>query len=66
MKNELHDGMAEISFDEIYKRRTMLENLVNYLQNKLREETSRRRQYEQQNNAIKEASPEEACMITSK
>lgn len=49
----------ETSCDELYKRRMMLEKLVDRLQHKLREETSRRRQLEQVNNCIDEDSRED-------
>ena len=42
----------ENSCDELYKRRLMLEKLVDRLQGKLRDETSKRRRLEQKKNFI--------------
>ena len=44
----------ENSCDELYKRRLMLEKLVDRLQGKLRDETSKRRRLEQKKNFIPE------------
>ena len=49
----------ETSCDELYKRRLMMEKLVDRLQCKLREETSKRRRLEQASNAIEEDSRED-------
>lgn len=49
----------ETSCEELQKRRMMLEKLVDRLQTKLREETLRRRQLEQENNAINEEKEKE-------
>lgn len=48
----------EGSCDELYKRRVLLEKLVDRLQTRLREETCKRRQLEQSNNVILEDSKE--------
>ena len=49
----------ENSCDELLKRRMTLEKLVDRLQLRLRDETSRRRQLEQEKNAINEVSNED-------
>jgi len=49
----------ENSCDELYKRRLMLEKLVDRLQNRLRDETSKRRKLEQAANVIHEVSRED-------
>jgi len=48
----------ETSCDDLFKRRVLLEKLVERLQTRLREETSKRRQIEQSNNVIPEDSKE--------
>lgn len=48
----------EISCDELYKRRLLLEKLVDRLQGRLRDETTKRRRLEQVNNVIHEEDEE--------
>ena len=58
-QEELED--REISCDELFKRRLMLEKLVDRLQGKLRDETTKRRRLEQVKNVIYEVD-EENCI----
>lgn len=60
-QEELED--REISCDELFKRRLMLEKLVDRLQGKLRDETTRRRRLEQVKNVIYEVDEEECVQM---
>ena len=53
----------ENSCDELYKRRLMLEKLVDRLQGRLRDETTKRRRLEQAKNVIYEVDEENSVEL---